>query len=190
MTIRIPTNNASTTSEVYTIDFRETAPMLATASMYKDDPKSAAYGGLSVGVPGEVRGLEEVHRRWGLLPWRRLVEPAISLANAWEVDKELGKRIPVRLSHLIFPRFAPDSQSQWYPDLMLNNPDWSSIFAPNGRFLKEGEIISRANLSRTLAIIAEEGADGFYKVFKLLLIRWTYSHLRNPTGACCGLSCA
>jgi gamma-glutamyltranspeptidase/glutathione hydrolase/leukotriene-C4 hydrolase len=47
---------------------------------------------------------------------------------------------------------------------MLNNPDWSSIFAPNGRFLKEGETISRANLSRTLTIIAEEGADGFYKV--------------------------
>ncbi|KAF5321830.1 hypothetical protein D9619_001810 [Psilocybe cf. subviscida] len=145
MTIRIPTNNASTTSEVYTIDFREIAPKLANASMYKDDPKSAAYGGLAVGVPGEVRGLEEAHRRWGILPWKRLVEPAISLASGWEVDKELGKRIP------------------WFSDLMLNNPDWSSIFAPNGRFLQEGETISRANLSRTLAVIAEEGADGFYK---------------------------
>jgi gamma-glutamyltranspeptidase/glutathione hydrolase/leukotriene-C4 hydrolase len=106
MTIRIPTNNESTTSEVYTIDFRETAPMLAHASMYKDDPNSAAYGGLAVGVPGEVRGLEEAHRRWGILPWKRLVEPAISLASGWEVDKELGKRIPVRLCHVIFPLFC------------------------------------------------------------------------------------
>lgn len=47
---------------------------------------------------------------------------------------------------------------------MLNNPDWSSIFAPNGRPLKEGEKISRANLSRSLSTISEEGANGFYTV--------------------------
>ncbi len=47
---------------------------------------------------------------------------------------------------------------------MLNNPDWSAIFAPNGRFLKEGETIHRTNLSRTLNMIAEQGADAFYKV--------------------------
>lgn len=47
---------------------------------------------------------------------------------------------------------------------MLNNPDWSAIFAPNGRFLQEGERIRRTNLSRTLSMIAEHGADAFYKV--------------------------
>jgi gamma-glutamyltranspeptidase/glutathione hydrolase/leukotriene-C4 hydrolase len=46
---------------------------------------------------------------------------------------------------------------------MLKNPDWSAIFAPNGKFLKAGETISRTNLSRTLSIIAREGADAFYK---------------------------
>lgn len=46
---------------------------------------------------------------------------------------------------------------------MLDNSDWSDIFAPEGRFLKEGEIIRRTNLSRTLATIAQDGPDAFYK---------------------------
>lgn len=96
MTIRIPpTDPDSTNSEVYTIDFRETAPALANTTMYVSNPTTSLFGGLAVGVPGEVRGLEEAHRRWGNLPWQRLVEPSISLAQGWEVDKELGKRIPV-----------------------------------------------------------------------------------------------
>ena len=95
MTICVPTNNASTESEVYTIDFRETAPALSNTTMYQANPLSAAFGGLAVGVPGEVRGLDEAYRRWGTLPWKRLVEPSITLAAGWEVDKELGRRIPV-----------------------------------------------------------------------------------------------
>lgn len=95
MTVRIPPNNAFASSEVYTIDFRETAPALANTTMYKSNPLSAAYGGLAVGVPGEVRGLDEAHRRWGSLPWKRLIEPSINLAAGWQVDKELGRRIPV-----------------------------------------------------------------------------------------------
>lgn len=53
---------------------------------------------------------------------------------------------------------------QWYTDLMLNNPDWSAIFAPQGRMLREGEMIRRTNLARTLASIAQEGADALYQV--------------------------
>lgn len=95
MTIRIPPNNRSTNSQVYTIDFREVAPALSNATMFKSNPQSAKVGGLSVGVPGELRGLEEAHRRWGTLPWMRLFAPSISLAQGWEIDTELGKRIPV-----------------------------------------------------------------------------------------------
>lgn len=95
MTIRIPSILSSGLSEVYTIDFRETAPSLSNSSMFANDPLSSRYGGLSVGVPGEVRGLEEAHRRWGKLPWKRLLEPSIVLARGWEVDRELGKRITV-----------------------------------------------------------------------------------------------
>lgn len=103
------------------------------------------HGGLSIAVPGEVRGLEEAHRRWGKLPWSRLVMPSVELAKGWNVDKELSKRI------------------MRYSDLMLTNPDWSSIFAPAGVLLREGEVIRWSNLSRTLATIASEGATALYK---------------------------
>lgn len=102
MTIRIPPNNQSVNSEVYTIDFREVAPALSNTTMFKSNPQSAKYGGLSVGVPGELRGLEEAHRRWGTLPWMRLFAPSISLAQGWEVDTELGKRISVGLFLILF----------------------------------------------------------------------------------------
>lgn len=98
MTVRIPSPFPGHGSEVYTIDFRETAPARANASMYVKFPKLSRFGGLAVGVPGEVRGLEEAHRRWGTIPWMKLIEPSILLAEGWEVDKELGKRIPVSLS--------------------------------------------------------------------------------------------
>jgi gamma-glutamyltranspeptidase/glutathione hydrolase/leukotriene-C4 hydrolase len=57
----------------------------------------------------------------------------------------------------------PDSEHEFFRPLMLENPDWSSIFAPNGELVKEGEIIRRTNLSRTLETIASEGPDAFYK---------------------------
>jgi gamma-glutamyltranspeptidase / glutathione hydrolase / leukotriene-C4 hydrolase len=164
MTVRVPPSSPDHRSEVYTIDYRETAPALANASMYVKFPDSSRFGGLAVAVPGELRGLEEAHRRWGTLPWKRLVWPSVSLAEGWEVDKELGKRIPVRRPSYSSRRFHSSMLIQWFPDLMLNNPDWSAIFAPQGRFLREGEIIRRTNLSRTLASIAQEGADALYQV--------------------------
>jgi hypothetical protein len=97
MTVRIPPSPGRG-SEIYTIDYRETAPALANTSMYVGFPDSARYGGLAVGVPGELRGLEEAHRRWGSLSWKRLVEPSVSLAKGWEVDKELSNRMQVRSS--------------------------------------------------------------------------------------------
>lgn len=136
MTVRIPPSSPGKASDMYTIDFRETAPSLANATMYVGRPESSKFGGLAVGVPGELRGLEEAHRRWGTLSWKRLIEPSIALAQGWKVDRELAKRIT------------------WYPDLMLKNPEWSAIFAPTGKFLRQGEVIRRTNLSLTLATIA------------------------------------
>ena len=94
MVIRVPVQH-SNKSEVFSIDFRETAPALANETMYVNNPLAARFGGLSVGVPGELRGLEEAHKRWGSLSWKRLVQPAAELAAGWEVDLELGNRIPV-----------------------------------------------------------------------------------------------
>ncbi|CAK5268338.1 unnamed protein product [Mycena citricolor] len=144
MTVRIPPVQEGGESEVFTVDFRETAPALANTTMFPPYSNSSLFGGLSVAVPGEVRGLAAAHDRWGTLPWHSLIEPSIELAKGWTVQAELAKRIT------------------WFPDVMLSNPDWSAIFAPNGRFLEEGETIRRTNYSQTLAAIAAEGPDALY----------------------------
>lgn len=53
--------------------------------------------------------------------------------------------------------------SQMFAPLMLTEPDWRAIFAPDGRLLAEGDTIRRLNLSRTLETLAEEGPGAFYK---------------------------
>jgi gamma-glutamyltranspeptidase len=95
---------------------------------------------------GELLGLAEAHKRWAKLPWSTLVAPAQDFALGFPVGRELGKRLP---------RFA---------DLMLNNPDWQPIFAPENVLLKEGEILRRENLSRTLDTIGRDGVGAFYNV--------------------------
>ena len=101
MTVRVPTSNDGKSSEVWTVDFRETAPALANKTMYIENPISSMFGGLAVGIPGEVRGLEEAHKRWGSVPWERLVRPSVELAAGWKVGKELAKRINVCLSNVL-----------------------------------------------------------------------------------------
>lgn len=96
LTVRIPSNTTNGPSEVYTIDFRETAPAKANRTMYTKGPLLSRYGGLSVGIPGELRGLEAAHKRWGSLPWNDLVQPSIELAKGWHVTPELARRLRVR----------------------------------------------------------------------------------------------
>lgn len=93
MTVRIPPTSENASSEVWTIDFREMAPAKSNTTMYANNPNASRFGGLSIGVPGEVRGLYEAHSRWGSMPWRRLVQPSVDLAAGWPVGKELGNRL-------------------------------------------------------------------------------------------------
>ena len=79
------------------IDFRETAPASAYERMYVEDPLLARWGGLSVAVPGELRGLKKAHELWGTVDWSELVEPSVKLARGWKVSKELARRIDVSL---------------------------------------------------------------------------------------------
>ncbi|CAG8688231.1 6598_t:CDS:2, partial [Cetraspora pellucida] len=117
MVIRLPNG----TSEI--INSRETAPQVANKKMFIKDPISAAIGGLSVGVPGEIHGMKLAHERYGKLSWNRLFEPSIKLSrDGFPVGPELGMKLKV------------------YKDLMEKDPALSAIYAPSGKILEEGEI--------------------------------------------------
>ncbi|KAI8599424.1 gamma-glutamyltranspeptidase, partial [Dissophora ornata] len=139
MSIRLPNGT------VEVIDFRETAPSGAFPTMYKKNPILAQKGGLSVAVPGEIRGLELAHKRHGKLPWERLFAPSVKMArDGWAIGPELAKRLQI------------------YKTMMETEPDWGAIFAPNGTVLREGQWIKREALANTLETIGKDGADAFY----------------------------
>ncbi|KAK6949667.1 hypothetical protein Daesc_009750 [Daldinia eschscholtzii] len=129
------------------IDFRETAPAAAFEDMYKNNTDASIYGGLASGVPGELRGLEYLHKNYGKLPWADVVKPAVKVAReGFEVTEDLVKYI----------------ESTTPNDFLKDDPAWAIDFAPNGYIVKLGETITRKRYADTLEVIANEGADAFY----------------------------
>ncbi|THU77285.1 gamma-glutamyltranspeptidase [Dendrothele bispora CBS 962.96] len=130
------------------IDFRETMPALGNETMYNDspDPTASTVGGLSVGVPGELRGWETLHQRHGKLPWKRLFEPAIGVArDGFVVNVDLAGQL----------------NAEVYP-FLLSDPLWAEVYAPNGTLLEEGDTCYRKRYAETLQKLADNGADAFY----------------------------
>lgn len=129
-----------------TLDFREKAPLAAHRDMYAGLPRNASsFGVLSIAVPGEIKGFHEAHSRYGKCSWSDLFAPSIRLArDGFLVPKELARRIE---------RFAADIRA---------DPVLSNTWAPGGVPLKEGELLKRPALARTLESISLHGADEFY----------------------------
>lgn len=67
--------------EYEAIDFREAAPAAAFEDMYKNNVSASVRGGLAVGVPSEVKGLEYMHSKYGALPWKTVMQGAIHVAR-------------------------------------------------------------------------------------------------------------
>ncbi|KAG4218267.1 hypothetical protein PC116_g33253, partial [Phytophthora cactorum] len=115
--------------------------------MYKNNTDASIYGGLASGVPGELRGLEYLHKNYGKLPWADVVKPAVKVAReGFEVTEDLVKYI----------------ESTTPNDFLKDDPAWAIDFAPNGYIVKLGETITRKRYADTLEVIANEGADAFY----------------------------
>ncbi len=136
----------------YSLDFRETAPAAATRNMYLDAAghltDRSLTGGLAVGVPGSVAGLFEMHRRFGRLPWRDLVAPAIALAQSGViVDSPRAAVFRDSVNRRRLERF-PASVAAFFHD---------------GGPPAEGDTLRQPDLARTLALIADSGADAFYR---------------------------
>ena len=140
------------TKRTTSFDGREMAPASATPIMFLDangQPRTkpdAIPGGLSVGIPGVVKMLALAHKKYGKLPWAKLLEPAIKLADdGFPVGPKLARTIKN------FTRGA-------------NMPDLKAHFYhADGTPLAEGEIYKNAEYAATLRKIAAEGPDGFYK---------------------------
>ena len=132
------------------LDFRETAPMAATADMFLDSAGNVAdslslVGHLAAGVPGSVAGMWEAHRRFGSLPWAELLQPAIALAEGIVVHERLANSLRA------------------YEARFVAFPAAAAIFLPGKRPPRVGERLVQADLAETLRRIAAEGADGFYR---------------------------
>ena len=137
-------------SETTTIDFREKAPLLATPDMFLDAAGNLIEGsnhkGLrSVGVPGTVAGLYMAHKKYGSLPWKKLVQPAIDLAKKGVV-----------LSYTLASH-AKNLQSGTSPEFMKNY-----FTDTKGNLLGFGDVWEQNELANTLKQIKKHGKDGFY----------------------------
>ena len=132
-------------SQTEVIDFRETAPAAAHRDMYKDLKNGSIYGGLGIGVPGELRGMELAHKRHGRLPWARILQPAIDLALG-------GFKVTRKLASILKEN----------SDVIMSNEVMRDVYAPGGSLAKEGDLLKRPRLGKTLKLIALNGVDEFY----------------------------
>jgi gamma-glutamyltranspeptidase/glutathione hydrolase len=139
-----------TSQQSYSIDYREVAPEAATKNMFLSSDGSvnkikARQGVLSIGVPGTVYGMWEVHKKFGSLPWSKLLAPAIQLAED---------------GFLVSP-FMADALNRRYEKLGKYK-DFNRIFYSNYP-VKMSQRLKQPNLANTLKIISVNGAKGFYE---------------------------
>jgi gamma-glutamyltranspeptidase/glutathione hydrolase len=132
------------------LDFREKAPLAATADMYLDEDgrvtEAGVIGHLASGVPGSVAGMEAAWQRFGTLPWPDLLQPAIRLA---------------RDGFLIRPRHLASVGPR--SDDILRFPTTAAVFLPDGQAPAQGSVFQQPDLARTLETIAVDGAAAFYR---------------------------
>ncbi|MBS1682858.1 MAG: gamma-glutamyltransferase [Bacteroidetes bacterium] len=132
------------------LDYREKAPAKATTNMYLDKngdviPNLSLEGHLASGVPGSVDGMVEAHKKFGSLPWKDLIQPAIDLA--------LGG----------FPLTA--REAKWFNGMREDLLKYNTVKPENvlKDNWKEGDLIKFVDLGHTLELIRDNGRAGFYE---------------------------
>ena len=146
MIVRAPDGTATT------FDYREKAPLRSTRTMYLDAdgkvvPGLTNAGYLAPGVPGSVRGLEMAHSKFGRLPWKDVVMPAVTLA-------EQGFPMSAALARGLNSQIAGD---------MRNFPASVAAYGkPGGGEWAAGDRLVLGDLAKTLRAIATDGANAFY----------------------------
>ena len=133
------------------LDFREKAPLKATATMYQDangnvvDGKSTGTF-LGVGVPGTVMGLDEALKKYGAMPLHTVLAPAIKLAEDGFVLTQGDVTILSKRA-----------------DTFAKHDNVASIFLNHGKPWAVGERFKQPQLAATLKAIDKGGTEAFYK---------------------------
>ena len=131
------------------LDYRETAPAAATHDMYLDsagNPTEASITGyLASGVPGSVAGMYEAWKKYGHLPWPKLIAPAIALAEGHVIDENRSRAI------------------EYDRDRLSRFPASAATFLVNGHAPAAGTTVRHPELAKTLRLIADSGPSVFYK---------------------------
>jgi gamma-glutamyltranspeptidase/glutathione hydrolase len=133
------------------LDFREKAPLAATANMYLDKDGNvvkglSTNGYLAAGIPGSVSGMEYARTKYGTMKRETLLAPAIRLAkdgfalNQGDIDMLATATADFR-----------------------KDPASAAIFLNKGEPLKVNQRLVQKDLARTLGAISQRGTDGFYK---------------------------
>ncbi|MHA6247088.1 gamma-glutamyltransferase [Pontibacter sp. CAU 1760] len=132
-----------------TIDYRETAPGAATATMYQDVAGNVVQGlstagHLAAGVPGTVDGMVQLHAKLGSLSWAELVQPAIDLALHGVVltEKEANGLNYTKAAFIQFNKHRP---------YLVTEGTWLA-----------GDTLRHTDLGHTLERIRDQGREGFY----------------------------
>ena len=157
-------------NKVTAFDGRETAPAAATDRLFLGaDGKAMPFydgvvGGRSVGVPGELRLLEMVHKQYGKLPWASLFAPAIRLC-------EQGFAVSPRLATLL----ASEAH-------LKKNPVAAAYFYDSqGAPWQAGHVLKNPALAGVLREVAQGGADAFYRGRVAQdIVHAVQSHPTNP----------
>ncbi|KKO99232.1 hypothetical protein THAR02_08661 [Trichoderma harzianum] len=136
--------------EYEAIDFREAAPAAAFEDMYKNNASASIRGGLAVGVPSEIKGLEYMHTKYGVLPWKTVMQGAIHVARN-------GFRVSSDLVRYMSSTFKADGGT-----FLTKDPNWAADFAPDGDLVKEGAWMTRKRYADTLEKVSEHGSEIFY----------------------------
>ena len=137
--------------ENFFIDFREVAPAAATLDLYVDasgeNNGNTQEGGLASGVPGEVAGLLDLLEHHGTMSREEVMEPAIRIANE-------GFTVSAYCANAISDAYE---KTQKFPEM-------SKVYLDeNGLPWEEGSVITNPDLGKALQLIADQGADAFYK---------------------------
>lgn len=136
-----------------TFDGRETAPMAATPELFQDKNGKplkfydAVVGGRSVGTPGTVKLMADLHARYGNQNWANLLKPAQTLAQQ-------GFKVSDRLAGAIE---NDKKRLSRYPDTR------EYFFTSDGQPLAEGTLLKNPEYAATLATLAKDGASAFYE---------------------------